>query len=267
MNVLTFDIETVPDVDSGAEIYGLEGLDADDVGKALMQLRRQEVDTDFLPLHLHRVVAIAFVLRVESDLHIFSLGDLEADEGELLSRFFDGLSRYRPTLVTWNGGSFDLPVINYRSMLHGVAAPDYWRNTEDFRFNNYRNRYHERHTDLMDVLSGFQARAAVRLDALASALGLPGKLGMHGGDVWREHQKGNIGGIRAYCEVDALNTYLLFLRYQQIRGQLSAGSFAQECDRVRAELLSSEKLHWQSFLSHWRSQHAWCRGQPQATDE
>ena len=258
LNVLAFDIETVPDVEAGAAVHQLEGLDEEGVGKALLALRRQETGNDFLPLHLHRIVAIAVVLRSGDQLHIRSVGDAEATEAELLARFFDGLERYRPTLVTWNGGGFDLPVIQYRCMVHGVVAADYWRSDEDFRFNNYRNRYHERHTDLMDVLSGFQVRAAARLDSLAATLGLPGKIGMHGAEVWREHLAGNLDGIRSYCEVDALNTYMLYLRFEHIRGHLSARGFAEESQRVRDLLVASEANHWRDFLSQWRTKEEWC---------
>ena len=266
MNVLAFDIETVPDVESGAALYGLEGLDEESMGKAGMELRRQETGNDFLALHLHRIVAIAVVLRTRDQLHVRSVGGTEAGEAEILTRFFEGLERYRPTLVTWNGGGFDLPVIHYRSMVHGVAAPDYWRSDDEFRYNNYRNRYHDRHTDLMDVLSGFQPRATVRLDSLAMMLGLPGKIGMQGADVWREYLSGDLEGIRAYCEVDALNTYLLYVRFEYIRGHLSASQFAEECRRVAHLLDSEETEHWREFLEQWRSKDAWCVV-PHASDD
>ena len=71
-----------------------------------------------------------------------------------MKRFFDGIERYSPTLVSWNGGGFDLPVMHYRALINGVTAPRYWETGNDdasFRYNNYLGRYHWRHTDLMDV--------------------------------------------------------------------------------------------------------------------
>jgi predicted PolB exonuclease-like 3'-5' exonuclease len=163
MNVFVFDIETVPDVASGRRLYGLETLDDEGVAKALFHLRRQETGgSEFLRLHLHRVVAISAVLRSGDRVKVWSLGEESSSEKELLERFFDGLDKFVPTLVSWNGSGFDLPVLHYRALLHGVAAPRYWDTGDDdrdFRWNNYLSRYHSRHTDLMDVLAGYQARA------------------------------------------------------------------------------------------------------------
>ena len=112
---------------------------------------------------------------------MWSLGDAEASEAELVRRFFDGIEKFTPTLVSWNGGQFDLPVLHYRALLHGIAAPRYWDTGDvdrEFRWNNYLSRFHERHTDLMDVLAGYQVRATASLDDIALLLGLPGKMGM-----------------------------------------------------------------------------------------
>ena len=122
MNVLAFDIETVPDVDAGRRLYGLEGLSADQVGRAMFHLRHQESGSDFLRHPLHRVVAISVALRAGERFTLWSLGDLDSPERDLVQRFFDGIERYTPDLVSWNGGGFDLPVLHYRSLLHGVAA-------------------------------------------------------------------------------------------------------------------------------------------------
>ena len=65
----------------------------------------------------------------------------------------------------------------HSALLHGVPAPRYWDTGEDdaaFRYNNYLNRFHWRHIDLMDVLAGYQSRAAAPLDEIAVMLGLPG---------------------------------------------------------------------------------------------
>ncbi|RMD68988.1 MAG: 3'-5' exonuclease, partial [Gammaproteobacteria bacterium] len=154
MNVFAFDIETVPDVEAGRKLYNLQGLSDKEVAKVMFHLRRQETgDSEFLKLHLHRIVAISGVLRAEDQFNVWSLGKPSSTEKELIERFFDGLNRYTPTLVSWNGGAFDLPVLHYRALLHGVPAPRYWELGEEdqsFRWNNYLNRYHMRHTDLMD---------------------------------------------------------------------------------------------------------------------
>ncbi len=254
MNLFVFDIETVPDVDAGRRLYDTDGLEDAEVAEIMFHKQRQSSGSDFLRLHLHRVVAIAAVLRSGDRFKLWSLGDKDSPEEELIQRFFDGLERYSPTLVSWNGSGFDLPVLHYRSLLHGVVASRYWETGADdssFRWNNYLNRFHDRHTDLMDVLAGHQVRATVPLEEVALLLGLPGKLGMHGSLVWERFLEGDIEAIRNYCETDALNTYLVYLRFELVRGHLSEVAYAQECDKVRAALEDDRRPHVSEFLSAW----------------
>ena len=254
MNVLVFDIETVPDVDGGRRLYGLGELSDSDVAQVMFHKRREESGTEFLRHHLQRVVAISAVLSSGDRLKVWSLGTPESDERDLVQRFFDGLDRYSPTLVSWNGGGFDLPVLHYRALVHGIQAPRYWdTGGEDtaFRWNNYLNRFHERHTDLMDVLAGYQPRASASLDDIATLLGFPGKLGMDGSAVWTHYQQGDITGIRDYCETDVLNTYLVYLRFELIRGRLNPDSYGLACGRVRELLAAEDRPHFTAFLDAW----------------
>jgi len=105
----------------------------------------------------------------------------------------------------------------------------------------------------MDVLSAWQPRMVAPLDEIAMALGFPGKLGMDGSKVWAAFQAGDITGIRHYCETDVLNTYLIYLRFELIRGRLSADGYQREGQRLR-ELLttgSATKPHFGEFLAAW----------------
>lgn len=256
MNYFVFDIETVPDLDGGRRLYGLEGLSDHETGLAMMAIRRQETGgSDFLRHHLHRIVAISAVLRTRDALKVWSLGDEQSDEKDLIARFFSGVERYTPTLVSWNGGGFDLPVINYRALLHGISAPKFWDQGEDdreFKFNNYISRYHQRHIDLMDLLSFYQPRAVQPLDQMATLLGFPGKMGMAGDQVWDTFQAGNLKKIRDYCETDVLNTWLVFLRFQLLRGQLSAQQYEEEEALVKSTLSKDGCPHFEEFLANWK---------------
>lgn len=255
MNTLAFDIETVPDVEFGRKLYDLDGLDDGDVAKVMQFKQKQARNTDFLPLPQHRVVVISCVLRDRQGLRIFSLGSASSGEAEIIARFFDGIERLSPDLVSWNGSGFDLPVLHYRALRHGVEAPRYWETGDadrEFRYNNYFSRYHWRHLDLMDVLSAFQPGARASLDHVATLLGFPGKLGMSGAQVWPYYQAGRAAEIDAYCETDAVNTYLVYLRFQRMRGLLDESGFAAEIDLVRSTLAESEGAHWQEFLEAWR---------------
>lgn len=255
MDVLAFDIETVPDVESGRLLYGLDGLDDADVASAMRQLRRQKTGSDFLALHLQRVVAVACVLEAEEGVRVWSLGQSDSGEAELIERFFEGVKRYRPTLVSWNGGGFDLPVLAYRALLHGVDASMYWElgdTDRDYRYNNYVSRFHWRHVDLMDVLSHFQLRGAAPLDEMARILGLPGKPGMQGAEVADAWLAGEIEAIRGYCETDALNTYLVWLRFELMRGRLDAARYRKKTKALHKMLAADEAHpHLVEFAAQW----------------
>jgi predicted PolB exonuclease-like 3'-5' exonuclease len=256
MNWLVFDIETVPDIELGRELYNLQGLPDESVAKAMFAQARaaSSSGSDFLPLEQHRVVAISCLWRSRDALKLWTLGDLESSEADLVARFFDGIEKYSPELVSWNGAGFDLPVLHYRSLKAGVQAPRYWETGEQdtsFRYNNYLSRFHWRHIDLMDVLSGFQARARASLSDMASLLGLPGKLGFSGDKVWDAVLGGKLQAVRDYCETDVLNTWLVFLRFQFLRGHLDATGLAAEQQRVRELLAASGAAHHAEFLKAW----------------
>jgi predicted PolB exonuclease-like 3'-5' exonuclease len=254
VNCLVFDIETVPDVELGRRLYGLQGLDDAAVAKAMFAIRRADSGSEFLPHIQHRVVAIACALRTGDQLKVWSLGDLQSSETELLRRFFDGIEKFLPDLVSWNGGGFDLPVMHYRSLKAGLQAATYWQTGDGdtaFRYNNYLSRFHWRHIDLMDVLAGFQQRARASLADTAALLGFPGKLGFSGDQVWDAYLSGQLLAVRRYCETDVLNTYLIYLRFQLLRGQIDPSGLESEIERVRAMLRSSGEPHHAEFLRAW----------------
>ena len=253
--VLVFDIETVPDVTGLRKLNGIAAEISDQqVAAMAFQRRRQATGNDFIQLHLQQVVAISCALRDRDTFRVWSLGEPADGEAQLIQRFFDGIEKYSPQIVSWNGGGFDLPVLHYRGMLHGVRAVRYWDQGEDdreFKWNNYISRYHARHLDLMDLLAMYQPRGAAPLDQFAQLLGFPGKIGLEGSQVWQAWQDGNIAQIRGYCEADVANTYLVYLRFQLMRGALAPDKYQQEIDFVRATLGKSSDPHWREFLQLW----------------
>ena len=252
---LVFDIETIPDVTGLRALHELDNAVSDrDVAEMAFQMRRQKTGSDFLPHHLHKVAAISCVLREGENFKVWSLGEPGEEEGSLIQRFYDGIEKYTPQLVSWNGGGFDLPVLHYRGLIHGVQCPRYWDQGEDdkdFKWNNYISRYHSRHLDLMDLLAMYTGRANAPLDELAKLIGFPGKLGMDGSKVWEAYQQGRLKEIRDYCETDVVNTWLVFVRFQMMRGQFTRAQYARECELVRKVLEKQEGSHWQEFLSQW----------------
>jgi predicted PolB exonuclease-like 3'-5' exonuclease len=254
MNTLVFDIETVPDTNLGRRLYGLHDLSDQQVGQIMFTKRRQDTGSEFLSHEQHRVVAISVAMRAGDSLKVWSLGDETSSEKVLIERFFDGLDKFTPDLVSWNGAGFDLPVLHYRSLLHGVTAARYWEmgdSDQSFRFSNYLSRFHWRHMDLMDILSGFQGRGRTGLNDISTLLGFPGKVGMQGAAVWAEYLRGGIARIRNYCETDVLNTYLIYLRFELLRGRLNPAEHAHEVERVRKLLDDSLAEHLKEFAAAW----------------
>ena len=254
MHVFSFDIETIPDVELGRKLYDLHDLTDKQVGYVMQTKRREETGSEFLSLEQQRVVAISVALRTRDSFKVWSLGEPNAPEAEIIQRFFDGIEKYTPDLVSWNGSGFDLPVLHYRALRHGIAAPRYWEvgdEDQSFRWNNYLNRFHWRHIDVMDVMSGYQGRGRASLQNVAMLLNLPGKLGMSGDKVWDAWLDGGIEHIRDYCETDVLNTFLVYLRFELMRGRLSREEFFAENQLIRDYLNSSDKPHFKEFVAAW----------------
>lgn len=253
MSILVFDIETIPDLESGRKLYNLQDLSDKDTAHALSAIRRNKVGHDFLPLYLQKIVAISLVLSQDFKIKVWSLGTESSSEKDLIERFFLGIEKYTPILVSWNGCGFDLPVLHYRALLHGISAPTYWENGENqqnFRWNNYLNRFHYRHLDLMDVLASYQSKAFAPLDEIASMLGFPGKMGMSGNKVFETYLQGDIKKIRDYCETDVLNTYGIFLRFELMRGSISSDEYKKSIQSLKEFLMQEEnRPHLQEFVA------------------
>jgi predicted PolB exonuclease-like 3'-5' exonuclease len=137
----------------------------------------------------------------------------------LISAFVDKIAELNPELVTFNGNTFDLPVLRYRAMIHALRAPG-------LTVRPYFNRYTEDALDLCDVLSSFAPHTKASLNELSKIMGLPGKPdGIDGTEVEQYFLNGKIKEIADYCESDVVNTYRVWLRYELFRGKLSDGVF------------------------------------------
>jgi predicted PolB exonuclease-like 3'-5' exonuclease len=254
--VLVFDIETIPDV---AGLRALRGMDAGTADAEVMAAERAEREaagkSDMLPLYLQRVLVISCVYRSAKGLTVQSfVAPQERNEGTIIQTFFDKIEKHQPQLVSWNGGGFDLPVLHYRGLKHGVVADKYWDMGEDdreYRWNNYISRYHTRHLDLMDLLALYQPRANAPLDAMARLCGLPGKLGMDGSQVYGAFLEGRLEEIRRYCETDVMNTWLVYCRFQKMRGGFTEAEHEREVALAREALAKLDEPHWAEYLAAW----------------
>ena len=257
--VLVFDIETIPDID-GLRLLNPEGhaLTDEQVHAAWLQERQAKGQSDFLPLYLQRVLVISCVFRNSEGLRIHSFTDRDgASEGKIVQTFYNAIEKHTPQLVSWNGSGFDLPVLHYRGLRHGVVADKYWDMGDDdreFKWNNYIARYHQRHLDLMDLLAMYTAKNNAPLDAMAKLCGFPGKLGMDGSQVYAQYLAGQTDDIQNYCETDVMNTYLMYCRYQKMRGGFTEKEYDTEIEFVQSTLgeLTPHAPHWKEYLAAWR---------------
>ncbi len=263
-SVLAFDIESIPDV---AGLRLLRGADASmtdvEVYAAEITDRASRNKSDFMPLHLQRVLVISCVFRSARGLQVRSFVDSEvggrSQEGEIIQAFFDRIEQHKPQLVSWNGGGFDLPVLQQRGLRHGVVAGKYWDMGDDdreYRYNSYISRYHLRHIDLMDLLAMYQARGNAPLDAMAKLCGFPGKLGMDGSQVYSGYLAGKTDEIRRYCETDAMNTYLLWCRFEKMRGRVDETGYRREIEATREVVSGIDEPHWREYLAAWPAEAA-----------
>jgi len=253
--MLVFDLETIPDVEGLRALngWGEDVSDAEVVERATAA-RREAVGHDFLPLHLQKIAVVGCVFRDDDGFRVKCIGKADDPEATLISGFFKTIDRYTPQLISWNGPGFDLPVLHYRGLIHGIQASRYWdmgEDDRDFRYSNYISRYHNRHCDLMDLLAKYNGRANAPLDELAKLCGFPGKMGMDGSQVWPAWSSGRQEEVRAYCETDVVNTWLVYCRFRLMRGMLSRAQYDAEVDLVRSTLESLDLPHWREYLANW----------------
>jgi predicted PolB exonuclease-like 3'-5' exonuclease len=231
--IVAFDLETIPDPEVGRRVLGLEGSDLD-VVREMARRRREETNgaTDFVPLPWHRVVCACATVwdPAHESLQIRALGGDALDERSHLAGFFQLFEEPRPRLVSWNGGGFDLPVLRYRGMRHGLAAPGLYRAGPE---GGYHHRQHDLHVDLMDVLSGHGSSARASLGAVSKLLDLPAKAFLDR-PIHEHVLDGGAADVLAYCKLDTLDTLLLFLLWSLHVGTLEPHELRRAADQVRA---------------------------------
>jgi 3'-5' exonuclease len=215
-DIMVWDLETVPDLEGYARANNL-------IGKSPEEIRTGMGD-DFPKLIYHSIICIGALVasRTANGYEVQVVGAPhigQRTEKELIESFVNKIAQLSPQLVTFSGGSFDLPVLRYRAMVHEVFAPGMHNRA-------YFHRYTEDNVDLCDVLSSFGYGARVKLDELSRIMGLPGKPGgMDGSQVEAYFKAGRIQEISDYCKSDVINTYRLWLRHELFRGRLDQKQF------------------------------------------
>jgi 3'-5' exonuclease len=259
---LVFDIETRVDKELVKEVFDPENnltLDqAYDTARDQM-LERSGQQSDFFPIPFHIPIAIS-TLQADENYRIRSLGSLGADrfsEAELVSRFWQVFENTQ-TLITFNGRGFDLPVLEARALKHEIPLARYFaagQSRSPYRGSRYSDAYH---IDLCDFLSNFGAAyRRTSLNLLSKLIGLPGKYNIAGEDVEYLYRQGRQKEINQYCMTDVLQTYLLFLRVELLRGKLDRTAYRNIVAATREDLLqrannAGSENFLLDFLQRWK---------------
>jgi predicted PolB exonuclease-like 3'-5' exonuclease len=195
---LVLDIETIPDP----------------------ELPRVEDGDRVPPPPFNRIVTLGCMLLEDYAPRRLGIVGEGKEEGEMLADFAVWLDAKKPTVVTWNGRGFDMPVITSRALRHGISMP-WW-----FTDRNTRYRYStDGHFDLMDFLADFGATKNARLDVYAKLIGFPGKVGVDGSQVQPLVHAGKIDEVNAYCLCDVAQTAAIFLRVELLRGSFDRARY------------------------------------------
>lgn len=255
---LVFDVEAIADGDLISRVrYPGEELSPEE---ALAKYQAEQVEatgSDFIPSTFMLPISVA-VAKISADFRLQDLTVLDAPEyrpHQITQKFWQGWRHYgQPTLVTFNGRGYDLPVLELAAYRYGIALPE-WFNIEARSFDQSRNRYNTgAHFDLMDLFSNFGAsRVTGGLNLLANLIGKPGKTGIDGSQVQSMYAEGKVKEINDYCRCDVLDTYFVFLRSRVLTGHLSI-SDEQEIVTEAYQYLERESkgnTAYQHYLEHW----------------
>jgi len=222
---LVFDIEAVADGDLISRVkYPKDDLSPADATAKFRAERLEQTGSDILPPTFMLPISVV-VGKVGTDYRLIDLVALDEAECRpwvITKGFWQGWRHYgRPTLVTFNGRGYDMPVLELASYRYGIAVPE-WFDPTGPSYQQRRNRYNsESHLDMMDLFTNFGAsRLSGGLNLLANLIGKPGKSGMDGSMVQDMYDAGEKQPINDYCRCDVLDTYFVYLRSRVILGLL-----------------------------------------------
>lgn len=226
VSYLVFDIESIADGDLISKVrYPAENYSPEKAIEVYCSERMEQFGSEFIPYTYHLPVSIA-VIKVAVDLKIIDIVTLDPPEYRphvITKMFWEGWKAYKmPTLVSFNGRTFDIPLMEMAAFRFGLSIPA-WFNLNERTYDQKRNRYNQAaHFDLQEVITNFGAtRLNGGLNLVANILGKPGKMGIAGHMVQELYDKGELDKINDYCRCDVLDTYFVMLRTKVLTGQIS----------------------------------------------
>lgn len=223
---LVFDTESVADGELVSKLrYPGEKLKAKEAVDRYRAELMAKHDSDFIPYTFQQPIAVA-VAKISSDFRLIDVVALDEPQYRphvLTEHFWRGWEKYgRPTLVSFNGRTFDVPLLELSAFRFGLAIPT-WFALQAKSFEQPRNRFNlDAHIDLQELLTNFgSTRFTGGLNLASNLLGKPGKMDVQGDMVQDMFNAGRLQEINDYCRCDVLDTYFVFLRSRVVLGQLS----------------------------------------------
>ena len=253
-----FDVESVADGDLIADVrYPGDKLSASEAVARYRAELLEKNGTDFIPYTFQIPISVV-IAKVRHDFTLADMAVLDDTKFRphvITEYFWRGWERYgKPTMVTFNGRTFDMPLMELAAFNYGVQAPA-WFDDHCRSFEQPRNRYNTgAHLDLQDLLVNFGAsRFNGGLNLAATMLGKPGKMNVQGHMVQDMYDEGRLAEINDYCRCDVLDTYFVFLRTRVITGRLSLEREQEIVARTKEWLLerADESPAYGAYLDHW----------------
>jgi hypothetical protein len=255
---LIFDVESAADAELVAKLrYPGEDISpADAVHRYRAELMEKH-GTDFIPYTFQVPISIA-VAKVAGDMRLIDVVTLDEPDYRshvMTDHFWRGWEAYRrPTLVSFNGRGFDLPLLELAAFRYGLTLPA-WFDQSRKSYEQPRNRYNtEAHLDLCELLTNFAAtRFTGGLNLAANLLGKPGKMDVQGDMVQDMHDAGRLAEINDYCRCDVLDTYFVFLRTRVLLGQLKLDMEQQIIAETKSwlEARADDQAAYRLYLDRW----------------
>jgi predicted PolB exonuclease-like 3'-5' exonuclease len=258
LRYLVFDIESAADAALVARLrYAGESLEPAEAVRRYRAELMEKYESDFIPYTYQIPISVA-VAKVTADFRLADLVVLDEPEFRphvITENFWRGWERYRrPTLVSFNGRSFDLPLLELAAFRYGLSVPG-WFHGAGKTFEQPRNRFNvQSHVDLCELLTNFGAtRFTGGLNLAANLLGKPGKMEVEGHMVQDLYDAGRLSEINDYCRCDVLDTYFVFLRTRVLAGQLSLDAEQGIVAETKQWLIgnSDEIKAYQLYLDRW----------------
>lgn len=257
-----FDIESVADGELVSSVrYPGEGLGPEEAVARYRAELMERYKNDFIPYTFQKPVSVV-VAKVSADYRLRELVAL--DEGHyrshiITNKFWQGWEAYdRPTLVSFNGRTFDIPLMELAAFRYGVSCPG-WFDVHGKSYEQPRNRYNiDAHLDLHDQLTNFGAvRFTGGLNLAATMLGKPGKMAVQGHMVQDLFDEGKLDEINDYCRCDVLDTYFVFLRCAVLFGKLKLEDEHRIIDETHEFLQqrADDSPAFRQYLEHWGNWH------------